>query len=131
VVLLEVATDTAQLPSIVLPQVLDGAVIEELLGQQVVVYVAVVVAGVAHHKVGLAKQVEKGRRLVVESQAPHVPRGEGALGPHSQLRIDKAGVMAKVELLQKGQVGGINRGVEVRAKYLLPIPATLAFLPRP
>jgi hypothetical protein len=33
------------LPSINLPQVLDGAVVEELLGQQVVVYVAVVVAG--------------------------------------------------------------------------------------
>jgi hypothetical protein len=45
VVLLEVAADTAQLPSIMLPQVLDGTVVEELLGQQVVVYVAVVVAG--------------------------------------------------------------------------------------
>jgi hypothetical protein len=99
VVLLEVAADTAQLPSIVLPQVLDGTIVEELLGQQKVVHVAVVVAGVAHHKVGLAKQVEKGCRLVMEPQATHVPGRECALGPHGQLRIDKAGVVAKVELL--------------------------------
>jgi hypothetical protein len=68
---------------------------------------------------------------VVEPQATHVSGGEGALGPHGQLRVDKAGVVAKVELLQQGQVVGINGGVEVRAQHLLPVPAALTFLPRP
>lgn len=46
-------------------------------------------------------------------------------------RVDKAGFVAQVNVLQQGQAVGVNGGVEFRAQHFLPVPETLALLPRP